>query len=106
MCLSRLCRQSILIPNLGLGIEEEQPDYDMDSDDEVWLNAQSKDRVSDQSLICTVCSTAHEAPLLPATRPPLCRDQSLYLPMVYSTTHVAPLLQDHLSVDTSPPTSP
>lgn len=52
-----LVKQNILVPNLGLGIEEEQPDYDMDSDDEIWLSAQSKDRVSDQPLIFTVYST-------------------------------------------------
>ena len=46
MCASVCVKQSLLIPKLGLGIEEEQPDYDMDSEDEVWLNAQSKDRVS------------------------------------------------------------
>lgn len=30
----------------GLCIEEEPPSYDMDTEDEEWLNAQSKDRVS------------------------------------------------------------
>lgn len=32
---------------IGLCIEEEPPNYDMDSEDEEWLNAQSRDRVSD-----------------------------------------------------------
>ena len=36
----------------------------------------------------------------------LYRDQSLNLPIVYSTTHEAPLLQDHLSTETSPSTFP
>lgn len=31
----------------GLCIEEEPPSYDMDTEDEEWLNAQSRDRVSD-----------------------------------------------------------
>ena len=30
----------------GLGLEEEVPDYDLDSEDEEWLNAQTKERVS------------------------------------------------------------
>lgn len=46
MCACPVYHPNLLIPMLGLGIEEEQPDYDMDSEDEVWLNAQSKDRVS------------------------------------------------------------
>lgn len=42
-------RQDIATPDglirmSGLGTEEEQPDYDMDSEDEEWLKAQSKDR--------------------------------------------------------------
>ena len=31
---------------IGLCIEEEPPSYDMDTEDEEWLNAQSRDRVS------------------------------------------------------------
>ena len=54
MCASVCIKQSLLIPKLGLGIEEEQPDYDMDSEDEVWLNAQSKDRVSNCFLLDSV----------------------------------------------------
>lgn len=30
----------------GLGLEEEVPDYDLDSEDEEWLSAQTKERVS------------------------------------------------------------
>lgn len=30
---------------LGLGLEEELPDYDLDSEDEEWLNAQTNERV-------------------------------------------------------------
>jgi len=33
----------------GLCVEEEPPNYDMDTEDEEWLNAQSRDRVSDIS---------------------------------------------------------
>lgn len=29
----------------GLGLEEEVPDYDLDSEDEEWLSAQTKERV-------------------------------------------------------------
>ena len=40
----------------GLGLEE-VPDYDLDSEDEEWLNAQSNERVSAAS-VCTytVCA--------------------------------------------------
>ena len=30
----------------GLGLEEEVPDYDLDSEDDEWLNAQTNERVS------------------------------------------------------------
>ena len=30
----------------GLGLEEEVPDYDLDSEDDEWLSAQTKERVS------------------------------------------------------------
>ena len=33
------------------------------------------------------------------------RDQSLNLPIVYSITHETPLVQDHLSTETSPSTA-
>lgn len=35
-----------MLPLTGLCIEEEPPNYDMDTEDEEWLNAQSRDRVS------------------------------------------------------------
>ena len=47
-------------------------------------------------------SVFHHTRSTSATRPPLYRDQSLNLPLVYSTTHEAPLLQDHLSSKTTP----
>lgn len=34
----------------GLGLEEEVPDYDLDSEDEEWLSAQTKERVRETSL--------------------------------------------------------
>ncbi len=46
-CCAYLCvfiRVSFL-PPLGLGLEEELPDYDLDSEDEEWLNAQTNERV-------------------------------------------------------------
>ena len=30
----------------GLGLEEEVPDYDLDSEDDEWLSAQTNERVS------------------------------------------------------------
>ena len=45
-----------------------------------------------------VYSTTHEAPLL---QDHFSTETSLNLPIVYSTTHEAPLLQDHLSTETS-----
>ena len=47
-------------------------------------------------------SVLHHTQSTSATRPPLYTDQSLNLPIVYSTTHEAPLLQDLLSRETSP----
>ena len=35
----------------GLCIEEEPPSYDMDTEDEEWLNAQSRDRVSSHFIL-------------------------------------------------------
>jgi len=35
----------------GLCVEEEPPSYDMDTEDEEWLNAQSRDRVFDNPLL-------------------------------------------------------
>ena len=37
---------SHLSHHVGLGLEEEVPDYDLDSEDEEWLSAQTKERVS------------------------------------------------------------
>ena len=37
----------------GLCIEEEPPSYDMDTEDEEWLNAQSRDRVSGLFFVAT-----------------------------------------------------
>ena len=34
----------------GLGLEEEVPDYDLDSEDDEWLSAQTNERVSSPSL--------------------------------------------------------
>lgn len=34
----------------GLGLEEEVPDYDLDSEDDEWLSAQTNERVSSLSL--------------------------------------------------------
>ena len=49
----------------------------------------------------TFTHSVHHAQNTSATRPPLYRDQSLKLPIVYSTTDEAPLLQDHLNAVTA-----
>jgi len=46
-----VCVSSMLYCPPGLCVEEEPPSYDMDTEDEEWLNAQSRDRVSNIFLV-------------------------------------------------------
>ena len=39
----------IMCMHSGLGLEEEVPDYDLDSEDDEWLSAQTNERVSSLS---------------------------------------------------------
>ena len=53
----------------GLGLEEEVPDYDLDSEDDEWLSAQTNERVSSLSLSLSLFLSL--PPLLSLSSPPI-----------------------------------
>jgi enhancer of polycomb-like protein len=49
----------------GLGLKEDIPDYDLDSEDEEWLSAQSKERVNSFMLcVCVIILLFHPAAII------------------------------------------